>query len=91
MPIPRAANKATKQIIPKTEMHNPAMASPRGCLDKPMQEKIRPNAHRIHPKTGIHPKIKVTNDNTKPVTPIALPFFACPGIGGVTCSIIILF
>ena len=46
------ANRNSMSMISISEMMNPAIASPRGLLNMPMNENMSPRIHIIHPKTG---------------------------------------
>ena len=63
------ANRKSMSMMSIREIMNPAMASPRGLLNMPMNENMSPRIHIIHPKTGTHPKIKVIRDSTNPAVP----------------------
>lgn len=63
------ANRNSMKMMSIKDMMNPAMASPLGLLNMPMNEKTSPNAHMIHPNTGTHPKMNVIRDRTNPAVP----------------------
>lgn len=50
-------------------MIKPAMAIPRGDLNKPINENNAPRNHTTQPIPGIHEKINEINDNIKPAVP----------------------
>jgi len=54
------------------EIMKPAIAVPRGLLNKPMKLKRTPRNHTIHPSTGIHPRKTPRMEKTSPVVPIPL-------------------
>lgn len=55
-------------------MHNPAMASPRGDLNMPINEKMNPSNHNIQLSTGTqHPK-SASRASTNPAVPRPFDF-----------------
>lgn len=57
------------------EITNPAMASPRGCLNTPIKENIKPSNHRIQFKAGTQQSKIATIESTKPAVPNPLDCF----------------
>ena len=51
-------------------MIKPAIAKPRGFLNRPMIEKMAPRTQTIQPTTGIKPTIRDIKARIKPVRPI---------------------
>jgi len=58
-----------KKRKPIREMTNPAMARPRGRLESPMPEKIKPNGPIIKENTGKKQNTQATMDSTNPAMP----------------------
>ena len=69
------ANRNSMSMTSISEMMNPAMASPLGLLNIPINEKTSPRTHIIHPKTGTHPKIKVMRYEAGCSKPVGPPFY----------------
>lgn len=70
-----ATSKVTIIGINTKEMMTPAIASPRGCLNRPMNENMTERIHISQPIKGTQPMNTLTNDSTKPAVPI--PFDLC--------------
>ena len=60
----------TKIIIHINEIMKPAIAQPRGLLNKPIRLKSAPKNQIIHPRKGIQPRNNPKIANTNPVVPI---------------------
>ncbi len=58
-----------------SDMTNPAIASPRGCLNTPIDEKINPSNHKIQFNAGTQQRKIATNEITNPAVPNPLDCF----------------
>lgn len=88
----RVAKKPAKRmrnIRPMKEIAKPAMDRPRGVLNTPIKENIAPNAHKIHPITGTHPKNMAKSAHTKPATPSPL-LCCCRSVMMIVCPDVLL-
>ena len=66
----------TKTISQMNEIMKPAMAVPRGVLNKPMKLNSAPRNQIIHPRMGIQPRQSPRMAKTNPVVPMLLDFFS---------------
>lgn len=68
------ASIATRRVtiigISTNDMITPAIARPRGCLNKPMNENTEARIHISQPTSGTHPMKMLTSDSTNPAVPI---------------------
>lgn len=76
-----ATSKVTIIGINTKEIMTPAIASPRGCLNRPMNENMAERIHISHPIKGTQPMKTLTNASTKPAVPGPLDL-CCPGAYG---------
>ncbi len=60
-----------------TDITNPAMASPRGRLPRPIAEKTMAKIQQTTPTKGTNPKHTPTIESTNPAVPIPLPCWGC--------------
>lgn len=65
-----ATNIVTIIGIMTKDMITPAMASPRGRPNRPMNENTEPRIHISHPNRGIQPIKMLINDKTNPAMAI---------------------
>ena len=74
--VSMATSRVTIIGIATNEIMTPAMASPRGRLNRPMNDKTEANIHISHPMKGTHPMKTLTSESTNPAVPI--PFERIP-------------
>lgn len=79
--VSSATSSVTSIGISTREMMTPAMASPRGCLNSPMNENTAPNIHISHPRKGNQPTNMLISARMNPAVPMPFDRFSFPVYG----------
>lgn len=74
-PAEQAEMTKASKMKSMNDMIVPAMASPRGCFLNPTSERMAPNIHMIHPRTGTHDTKRAMSARTNPPMPKPFPSF----------------